>query len=49
VNYIHINPVKRGYTTRPTDWAHSTIHRFIAKGIVTDNWAVGDMEGEFGE
>jgi putative transposase len=49
VNYIHINPVKHGYVTRPADWAHSTIHRFIAKGVVTSNWAVGDVEGAFGE
>jgi putative transposase len=49
VNYIHINPVKHGYVTRPVDWPHSTIHRFVATGIVTDNWAVGDVKGEFGE
>jgi putative transposase len=49
VNYVHINPVKHGYAKRPADWAHSTIHRFIANGTVTSNWAVGDVEGEFGE
>jgi putative transposase len=49
VNYIHINPVKHGYVTRPVDWPHSTIHRFVAKGTVSDNWAVGDVKGEFGE
>ncbi len=49
VNYVHINPVKHGYVKRPVDWVHSTIHRFIANGIVTNDWAVGDFEGEFGE
>jgi putative transposase len=49
VNYVHINPVKHGYVKRPADWAHSTIHRFIANGTVTSGWAVGDVEGEFGE
>jgi putative transposase len=49
VNYVHINPVKHGYAKRPADWAHSTIHRFIANGTVTSNWAVGEVEGKFGE
>jgi putative transposase len=49
VNYVHINPVKHGYVKRPDDWAHSTIHRYIANGVVTGDWAVGDVEGEFGE
>ena len=28
-NYIHYNPVKHGLVQRPSDWAFSSIHRFI--------------------
>ena len=33
VEYIHINPVKHGLVTRPTDWPHSSLHRYIRQGI----------------
>jgi putative transposase len=49
INYIHINPVKHGYVTRPTDWPHSSIHRYIAKGLIPADWAVDIALGEFGE
>ncbi len=29
VDYIHYNPVKHGYVTRPVDWQFSSIHRYI--------------------
>jgi putative transposase len=41
IDYIHYNPVKHGYAKRPVDWAHSSIHRFIADGQLTDDWAAG--------
>ena len=49
VNYIHINPVKHGYVKRASDWPHSSIHRFIANGIVGSDWATEIGIGEFGE
>ena len=39
IDYIHINPVKHGYTSRAADWPHSSIHRYIAHGIVNGDWA----------
>lgn len=44
VNYIHYNPVKHGYVAKPVDWRHSSIHRFIAEGILSPHWAVGDQQ-----
>jgi putative transposase len=38
IDYIHYNPVRHGHTTRPADWPHSTIHRYISKGVLTPNW-----------
>src|SRR3989344_4781050 len=42
VDYIHYNPVKHGYVTCPADWPHSSIHRFITKGILSPDWEEGD-------
>lgn len=51
VDYIHYNPVKHGYVQRAVDWRHSSIHRFIADGVISPSWGNG-MErddGSFGE
>ena len=47
INYIHYNPIKHGYVNNATDWPHSTIHDYINKGIVNDDW--GKDEVEFNE
>jgi putative transposase len=38
VDYIHYNPVKHGYITKPVDWPYSSIHRYIRHGILSPNW-----------
>lgn len=38
VDYIHFNPVKHGLVPRPIDWPHSSIHEFVWRGIVTEDW-----------
>ena len=47
VDYIHYNPVKHGWVTRPVDWPHSTLHSYIERGIVTADWS-GDMDDKLG-
>jgi putative transposase len=49
VDYIHINPVKHGYVQHAADWPHSSIHRFIERGVIDTNWATATSEGEYGE
>ena len=52
VDYIHYNPVKHGYVTSPVDWPHSSIHRFIAQGILSPDWAEAnrhETDNEYGE
>ncbi len=49
IDYIHINPVKHGYVTRASDWPHSSIHRYVASGIVTTDWAAEISDADFGE
>ena len=39
VDYIHYNPVKHGYVVRPSAWPHSSIHRHIRMGWLTEDWA----------
>lgn len=38
VDYIHFNPVKHGYVNQPVDWVFSSIHRYIAAGVVMRDW-----------
>jgi len=42
VNYIHYNPVKHGYVEKAIDWPYSTIHDYIAKGIISPDWGYQD-------
>jgi putative transposase len=37
-DYIHYNPVKHGYATRPADWPWSTFSRFLASGDYAWEW-----------
>ncbi len=40
VNYIHINPVKHGWASKASDWQYSSIHQYIAKGMLTTDWGI---------
>ncbi len=41
VDYIHYNPVKHGYMSRPADWPHSSIRRYIEDGRLPADWGAG--------
>ncbi|MBL1216920.1 MAG: transposase [Planctomycetes bacterium] len=47
-DYIHYNPVKHKLCAHPIDWPHSSIHRYVEKGILKATWGTdgspGDME-----
>ncbi|MEC8428754.1 MAG: transposase [Pseudomonadota bacterium] len=38
INYIHYNPVKHGYVATPSNWRHSSIHKYIGANIIPSNW-----------
>ena len=38
VDYIHFNPVKHSHADRPIDWPHSSLHRFVERGILEPTW-----------
>lgn len=48
VNYIHFNPVKHGHVARASDWPHSSIRRFIERGMVSEDWAADVPAGSGG-
>jgi len=45
VDYIHWNPVKHGYVKKASDWRHSSIHRYVAAGIVDRDWGGRGTDG----
>ncbi len=51
VNYIHFNPVKHGYVDKPSNWKYSSIHSYIQRGILSEDWAWGNPieSSDFGE
>ena len=51
VDYIHYNPVKHGWVTRPVDWPHSILHGYIERGMAASNWGgeMGDGVDGYGE
>ena len=51
IDYTHYNPVKHGHATRPADWPHSTIHRYIEQGLLAPDWGadVTFEDDAFGE
>jgi REP-associated tyrosine transposase len=40
VEYIHFNPVKRGYSPRAIDWPHSSFLRWVERGEYPADWGV---------
>lgn len=52
VDYIHHNPVKHGYVRKAADWEYSSIHQYIARGVINRDWGyteAGIGTSEFGE
>ena len=39
VDYIHYTPVKHGHVSNPRDWPYSSIHRYIARGLIPPDWS----------
>jgi putative transposase len=44
VDYIHYNPVKHGYVSRPIDWPHSSIHRYVREGTLPADWGAPPID-----
>jgi len=38
VDYIHYNPVKHGLVAKPIDWPHSSLHSYVQRGVLNEDW-----------
>jgi len=38
LDYIHFNPVKHGHAASARDWPYSSFHRWVARGVYTEDW-----------
>jgi putative transposase len=43
VNYIHYNPVKHGYVSKPVDWKYSSFHKYIEQGLISSDWGKSEV------
>lgn len=43
VDYIHYNPVKHGLVACPKDYAYSTFHSYVRRGIYPLEWGCQEM------
>jgi putative transposase len=41
-HYIHNNPVKHGYVTRPVDYPHSSFHEYVERGVYDLDWGASE-------
>ena len=51
-NHINYTPVKHGYINKVIDWSHSTLHDYIASGVLPRDWGFEENNVEditFGE
>jgi putative transposase len=52
VDYVHFNPVKHRHVKRVADWPYSSFHSYVAREILSVDWAGIDAAGDahrFGE
>ena len=43
IEYIHYNPVKHGYVSRPLDWPWSSFRWFVSDNIYPQDWGCGEV------
>jgi len=43
-HYIHYNPVKHGYATKPEEHAHSSFHEYVKRGWYEPGWGHTEPE-----
>jgi putative transposase len=44
MDYIHYNPVKHGFVTKPGDWLHSSFKRAVRQGLYEIDWGSSEPE-----
>lgn len=52
IDYIHYNPVKHGYVSRPIEWKYSSFERYLNEGFYSEDWGITvkmEFSGEYGD
>jgi len=49
VDYVHFNPVKHGLVSQVADWEYSSFHQWVARGMLSSDWAGDAGDGSYGE
>jgi REP-associated tyrosine transposase len=47
-DYVHFNPVKHRLVSIPSEWAFSSLHRYVRAGILQPDWGGGDFSDNVG-
>ena len=43
VDYIHYNPVRHGYVSKPGDWVWSSFGLYVRRGVLTSDWGASEI------
>jgi putative transposase len=43
VDYIHYNPVKHGYVSKPVEWPFSSMKRYVKQGVLPVDWCTNGV------
>ena len=43
IDYIHYNPVKHGYVSKPVEWPFSSMKRYVKQGVLPVDWGVNGV------
>jgi len=46
IDYIHLNPVKHGYSLSPANWSYSSFLKFVKESYYPENWGIEDTPWE---
>lgn len=49
VDYVHFNPVKHGWVSAVCEWQHSSFHRYVKAGILTEDWGGSNLDDAIGQ
>lgn len=42
LDYIHLNPVRHGFVSSPSEWPHSSFSKWVERGVYEPNWGSGE-------
>jgi putative transposase len=45
LDYIHYNPVRHGYVSKPEDWKYSSYQEWVERGVYTIGWGHKGIDG----